>query len=67
MVPQEQPAYQIGNLRFAVANENGWEVWLAVNNLWDERAVTYIWPRFSDNRVFTIRPRELRVGFFKSF
>ena len=67
-LPQEQPSYSLGNLRFAVGSEdNGWEAFLAINNVWDERAITYIWPRFGDDRVFTVRPRELRVGFWKTF
>ncbi len=32
------PAYQIGNLRVGVRNEDGWELSLWVNNIWDERA-----------------------------
>ena len=65
--PRIQPSYQLGDLRFGVSSDNGWEAWLSINNVWDERAVTYIWPRFSDDRVFTVRPRELRIGFYRSF
>ena len=66
-VPATQPSYAISDLTFSVSSDNGWEAWLSVNNLADERAITYIWPRFADDRVFTVRPRELRVGFYKSF
>ena len=66
-VPAVQPAYQIGDLSFGVKAENGWEAWLSFNNLWDERAITYIYPRFADDRVFTVRPREIRVGVYKAF
>lgn len=66
-VPAIQPAYDLGDLSFGVLSDNGWEAWISVNNLWDERAITYIYPRFSDDRVFTVRPREVRVGFYKDF
>lgn len=66
-VPAVQPSYELGDLSFGVRSDNGWEAWIAVNNLWDERAITYIYPRFSDDRVFTVRPREVRVGFYKDF
>lgn len=66
-VPQFQPSYNIGDLTFGVRSTEGLEVWLSINNLWDERAITYIWPRFQDNRVFTVRPREIRVGIYKPF
>ncbi len=64
---QEQPAYQIGDVSFGVRSPGDWEVWLSVNNVWDERAITYIWPRFSDGRSFTVRPREIRLGLYKQF
>lgn len=66
-LPATQPSYQIGDLSFGVRSENDWEVRLSINNLWDERAITYIWPRFSDNRVFTVRPREIRIGLYRGF
>ena len=66
-VPAPQPAYQTGYLSFGVKGENGWEAWLSINNIWDERAITYIYPRFADDRAFTIRPREFRVGIYKAF
>ncbi len=65
-VPAPQPAYQTGYLSFGVKGDNGWEAWLSINNLWDERAITYIYPRFADDRAFTIRPREVRVGIYKA-
>ncbi|MEM8935184.1 MAG: TonB-dependent receptor [Pseudomonadota bacterium] len=66
-VPQTQPAYQIGDLSVGIKSDADWQVWFSVNNIWDERAITYIWPRFSDNRVFTVRPREFRIGVYKGF
>ena len=65
--PAHQPAYQTGYLSFGVKGENGWEAWMSINNIWDERAITYIYPRFADDRAFTIRPREFRVGIYKAF
>ncbi len=66
-LPKVQPSYELGNLRFSVTTQDEMEFWLGINNLWDERAITYIWPRFADDRVFTVRPREVRVGFYKPF
>ena len=66
-VPVHQPAYQIGDLSFGVKTDNGWEAWLSINNLWDERAITYVYPRFADDRAFTVRPREVRIGIYKAF
>ncbi|MEM7503993.1 MAG: TonB-dependent receptor [Pseudomonadota bacterium] len=66
-IPAVQPEYQLGDLSFGVRSDSGWEAWIAINNVWDERAITYIWPRFGDDRVFTVRPREIRVGFYKDF
>jgi outer membrane receptor protein involved in Fe transport len=66
--PQTQPAYDIGSLYFTIeSEEKGWSAWVGIDNLWDERAITFIAPRFGDNRVFTVRPREISVGFFQSF
>ena len=65
-LPAHQPAYQLGDLSFGVKADNGWEGWLSINNLWDERAITYIYPRFGDDRAFTVRPREIRIGIYKA-
>ena len=65
-VPAHQPAYQLGDLSFGVKTEDGWEAWVSINNLWDERAITYVYPRFGDDRVFTVRPREIRFGIYKA-
>lgn len=66
-VPRTQPAYDIGSLFFTVESDNGWTAWIGIDNLWDERAITFISPRFADDRVFTIRPREITAGWYKSF
>ncbi|MEM6300370.1 MAG: TonB-dependent receptor [Pseudomonadota bacterium] len=63
-----QPAYDIGSLYFTVEPEEAnWSVWLGIDNLWDERPLTFIAPRFGDERAFTIRPREVSVGVWYSF
>lgn len=64
---ENQPAYQLGYLSLGMRKEEDWEIWLSVNNIWNEQAVTYIWPRFSDGRQFTVRPREFRIGLYKPF
>ena len=66
-LPATQPDYEISSLYVTVNSENGWTAWLGVDNLFDERAITFIAPRFSDNRAFTIRPREITLGIFYEF
>lgn len=66
-VPATQPSYQTGNLRFSVTTTQGTQYWLALQNIWDERAITYIYPRFSDDRVFTVRPRTVMAGVYLEF
>ncbi|MEM8683090.1 MAG: hypothetical protein AAGF72_06650, partial [Pseudomonadota bacterium] len=64
----EQPSYEIGSLYFTVEpSDSSWQVWLGIDNLWDERPLTYVNPRFGDERAYTIRPREVSVGFWKGF
>ncbi|MFT4614083.1 MAG: iron complex outermembrane receptor protein [Bacteroidia bacterium] len=67
-VPETQPAYDIGSLYFSVDSEaGGWSAWVGIDNLWDERAITFIAPRFGDGRAFTVRPREIIIGWTKWF
>jgi len=66
-IPATQPSYQTGNLRFSVTTPKGTQFWLALQNIWDERAITYIYPRFSDDRVFTVRPRTVMAGVYLEF
>lgn len=64
----QQPAYDIGSLYFSLEPEEGnWSVWLGIDNLWDERPLTFIAPRFGDERAFTIRPREISMGIWYGF
>lgn len=66
--PQTQPSYDIGSLYFSVDSETGgWSAWVGIDNLWDERAITFIAPRFGDGRAFTVRPREISIGWTKWF
>lgn len=67
-VPKTQEAYDIGSLYFSIeSEEKGWTAWLGIDNLWDERATTFIASRFADDREFTVRPREITIGVYKSF
>ena len=66
-VPTVQPSYEIGSLYFMLESEEGWTAWLGVDNLWDERALTFIAPRFGDNRAYTLRPREVTLGMSVAF
>lgn len=66
-VPAVQPSYDVGSLYFSVDSDSGWTAYLGVDNLWDERAITFISPRFSDDRAYTLRPREISLGFYKEF
>ena len=66
-VPTVQPSYEIGSLYFMLESEEGWTAWLGVDNLWDERALTFIAPRFGDNRAYTLRPREVTLGLSVAF
>lgn len=65
--PRTQPSYDVGSLYFNVDSPNGWSFYVGIDNLWDERAITYIWPRFGDDRAFTLRPREVVMGFYIDF
>lgn len=63
-----QPSYQIGSLYFSITPDEGnWNAWLGIDNLWDERPLTFIAPRFGDERAYTIRPREVSVGIWYGF
>ncbi|MEM0954871.1 MAG: TonB-dependent receptor [Pseudomonadota bacterium] len=64
----EQPSYEIGSLYFTVEPDDGaWQAWLGIDNLWDERPLTFIAPRFGDERAYTIRPREISLGIWYGF
>ena len=60
------PSYSVLNLKLGVAGDD-WSLSLSLNNVADERAVTYKPTRWTDGRLYSIRPRELVLGFRKNF
>ena len=66
-LPATQPDYEISSFVRHGEFRKRLTAWLGVDNLFDERAITFIAPRFSDNRAFTIRPREITLGIFYEF
>jgi outer membrane receptor protein involved in Fe transport len=60
------PDYSITNLMFGIEGES-WSVSLALNNVADERAITYVPTRWTDGRVYSVRPRELTLNYTKYF
>ena len=60
------PSYSVGNLIMGIGNDE-WGVRFAVNNITDERAVTYVPTRWTDGRLYSVRPREFTMNFRKNF
>ena len=60
------PAYSMGNLIAGIGNES-WSVRFALNNITDERAVTYIPTRWTDGRQYVVRPREFTLTYRKNW
>jgi len=56
------PSYDVGNLIMGITNES-WSIRFAVNNITDERAVTYVPTRWTDGRQYSNRPREFTVTY----
>ncbi len=56
------PSYDIANLIMGIGTET-WNVRFAVNNIADERAVTYVPTRWTDGRQYVVRPREFTVTY----
>jgi outer membrane receptor protein involved in Fe transport len=64
------PSYDLGNLRFGIDRDR-WKVSLFVENLWDERAATFIMPNVlrypAGTETNRVRPRtyglEVKVDF----
>lgn len=59
-------AYSIGNLIFGMDGDD-WSATLSLNNVADERAITYVPTRWADGRLYSVRPRELVLNFRKNF
>ncbi|TNE36081.1 MAG: TonB-dependent receptor [Alphaproteobacteria bacterium] len=64
--PLIQPDYNLGNLSYGITKDK-WEVEFSLRNIWDERAVLFLQPRFADGRVTTNRPREFSINFRYDF
>jgi len=58
------PSYNIGNLIMGIGNDS-WNIRFALNNLTDERAVTYVPTRWTDGRQYSVRPREFTLSYRK--
>ncbi len=60
------PSYEIANLIMGVQGDT-WGLKLAINNLADERAITYVPTRWTDGRMYSARPREVVLNFRMNF
>jgi len=60
------PSYSLANLKIGWGTES-WGVSFAVNNLTDERAITYKPTRWTDGRLYSVRPREFTMNFRFNF
>jgi len=60
------PSYSLANLKMGIQGDS-WSVSLAVKNLTDKRAITYKPTRWTDGRLYSVRPREFTVSFRKRF
>jgi outer membrane receptor protein involved in Fe transport len=60
------PDYSIANLIVGFSKDD-WNINIALNNIADERAITYVPTRWTDGRLYSARPRELTFNFRKSF
>ena len=59
-------SYSLGNLIMGVEGDD-WSASLSINNITDERAITYVPTRWTDGRLYSIRPREVVLNYRKSF
>ena len=60
------PSYSIGNLMMGWGNES-WSVRFSVKNITDERAMTYRPTRWTDGRMYSVRPREFTMNYRYNF
>jgi iron complex outermembrane recepter protein len=61
-----QDAYETGDLRFGLEGES-WSGSLFVENLWDERAVTFRSNRWAEPRLTILRPRTIGLQYRYEF
>ena len=61
-----QAAYETGDIRFGLEGEH-WSGSLFVDNLWDERAVTFRSNRWAVPRLSIVRPRTIGLQFRYDF
>ncbi len=61
-----QDAYDTGDIRFGLEGE-GWSTAIFVQNVWDERAVTFRSNRWAEPRLSLIRPRTVGLQFRYDF
>jgi len=59
-------SYSLTNLSIGMENES-WGISLSVSNVADERAITYVPTRWTDGRLYSVRPREVTLNFRKYF
>jgi len=62
----EMPSYDTTNLVMGIDRDT-WSLRLAVDNVTDERAVTYVPTRWTDGRLYSVRPREFSLTYRKDF
>ena len=60
------PSYSITNLKVGIEGDD-WGVSLALSNVFDKRAITYVPTRWTDGRVYSVRPQEFTLSFAKHF
>ncbi len=61
-----QDAYETGDMRFGLEGEH-WSGSLFVQNMWDERAVTFRSNRWAEPRLSIVRPRTVGLQFRYDF
>jgi outer membrane receptor protein involved in Fe transport len=60
------PSYDIVNLIAGIGNDT-WSVRFAINNIADDRAITYVPTRWTDGRQYSVRPREFTITYRKNW
>jgi iron complex outermembrane receptor protein len=60
------PSYSIANVKFGWGTDK-YDLSFALNNIADERAITYKPTRWADGRLYSVRPRELVMRYRYNF